>query len=146
MILAKSWIFQLFPFNTRPLSWCEKWFHMEIFYCLKSWGRSSEAKNINKKFAEWPLSWDMSHYDKKTEKTEKLPKVFCLTLSNGHKAIKVCCETSLFMNQVQKNLVSMYTVCAYYDKTKTNWELVFIVKTRTAPTPVWIFELTVKFS
>ena len=103
MILAKSWIFQLFPFNTRPLSWCEKWFHMEIFYCLKSWGRSSEAKNINKKFAEWPLSWDMSHYDKKTEKTEKLPKVGGLTPTSVYVDMKsICWKISLFFKNVPK--------------------------------------------
>ena len=33
--------------NSRFLSRCKKWFHMNFFYCLKSWGRWREAKNIN---------------------------------------------------------------------------------------------------
>ena len=50
-----------------------------LFVLINSYGRACGVKIIKWNFAEMPLSWDISHYVKKTEKTKISLKVADLT-------------------------------------------------------------------
>ena len=68
-LLRDLWV----PLNSKLFSRCKKWFHM--IFCLKSWGRSSEVKNINMKFC-----WDASQlrHEPFCKKSVELSKVVWL--------------------------------------------------------------------